>query len=292
MIIGKILGGLGNQMFQYAATRSLAASKDVPYCLDVTQFSRYRLHQGFEIHTIFDCNSRMAKKSEIASVLRWQSSDIVRRLLSRTALSGFRSSSWVREPHFGFWKGFFDAPSNCYLDGYWQSEKYFQNVQDVIRNDFNFRLPMSQQNAVLANKIKNSTAISLHVRRGDYVANHNANKTHGVCSVEYYKLAIAQMAAQIKNPSFFVFSDDMEWVRQKINIEYPCEFVENNKGAESYNDMRLMSMCQHHIVANSTFSWWGAWLNPSRNKIVIAPKKWFAKDDSAVDLIPSGWITV
>lgn len=292
MIIGKILGGLGNQMFQYAATRSLAASKGVSYCLDIMQFSGYRLHQGFQINTIFDCNSRLASREEISSVLGWQSSSGVRRFLSRSALSGFRSSSWISEPYFNFWDGFFDVPSNCYLDGYWQTEKYFKTVQNLIRKDFNFCLPMNQQNTVMANKIKNSMSISLHVRRGDYVANQNVNKIHGICSVDYYKTAIAQMASQIENPMFYVFSDDIDWVKKNINIGHPHDFIEHNKGTESYNDMRLMSMCHHHIIANSTFSWWGAWLNPSQEKLVIAPKKWFAQRDNSSDLIPDSWFTV
>jgi hypothetical protein len=292
MIIGKILGGLGNQMFQYAATRSLSIRKGVPFCLDVKQFSGYKLHQGFEINTIFDCNSHLANKDDISNVLGWQSRSIFRKLLSYPAMSGFRSTSWIQEPYFKFWNGFFDLPSSCYLDGYWQSEKYFESVQDLIRNDFCFRLPMNQQNALIANKIENSRAISLHVRRGDYIANPNANEIHGVCSVEYYRMAMEQMAAQIESPRFFVFSDDMEWVRQNLDIEYQHELVDHNKGSESYNDMRLMSMCQHHIVANSTFSWWGAWLNPRREKVVIAPKKWFARRDDADDLIPSSWITL
>lgn len=292
MIIGKILGGLGNQMFQYAATRSLAASKDVPYSLDVSLFSRYRLHQGFEINSIFDCTPRIATKEEIASVLKWQSSEIMRRLLSRPDFSGFRLSSWVHEPHFNFWSEFFDAPSDCYLDGYWQSEKYFENVQDIIRKDFHFRLPMSQQNILVANEIKKSKSISLHVRRGDYVENKIANQTHGVCSPDYYRMAIEVMARKNKNPKFFIFSDDIDWVKKNIAIEHDHDFVDHNKGTESYNDMRLMSMCQHHIVANSTFSWWGAWLNPNREKFVIAPNKWFAKSNNAGDLIPDSWMTI
>lgn len=292
MIIGKMLGGLGNQMFQYAATRSLALDRCVSYSLDIAQFSKYKLHQGFELNSIFDCNSPLATQFDIKNVLGWQSNKIVRQCIEYPALSRFRLSSWVKEPYFKYWKGFYDAPSNCYLEGYWQSEKYFVNVKDVIREDFRFRLTMSPKNAFLAKKIEESNAISLHVRRGDYVSNRCANEVHGVCSIEYYKKAIKYIAEKIANPKFFVFSDDMDWVRENIDIGYPNVLIDHNNGFESYNDMRLMSMCQHHIVANSTFSWWGAWLNPSLEKVVIAPRKWFAQGKDASDLIPDNWITI
>jgi hypothetical protein len=133
-------------------------------------------------------------------------------------------------------------------------------------------------------------AISLHVRRGDYANNPKTKATHGLCSLDYYQASVRQMAQKVARPHFFIFSDDMEWVQGNLKIDFPCVFVEHNRGAESYNDMRLMSLCKHHIIANSSFSWWGAWLNPNMEKIVIAPRKWFASQTAVPDLFPAGWI--
>jgi len=201
-----------------------------------------------------------------------------------------RKDAFVVEPHFHYWPEINKAPRDCYLAGYWQSEKYFQDAEPIIREDFTFKIPMASRNEQIAEKIAQANAISLHVRRGDYVNNPHTKATHGICSPDYYRDAIGYMAKQIENPHFFIFSDDMPWVRSQMKLDFPCYYIEHNSGAESYNDMRLMSMCQHHIIANSSFSWWGAWLNPYPNKIVIAPRKWFANNSDTDDLIPPGWI--
>ena len=133
-------------------------------------------------------------------------------------------------------------------------------------------------------------AVSLHVRRGDYLSNPKSKAAHGTCSPEYYRAAIRHMAEVTKQPCFFVFSDDMDWVRQHLQIDYECQYIEHNSGTESYNDMRLMSLCRHHIIANSSFSWWGAWLNQRTDKIVIAPQQWFMNDNVTQDLYPQGWV--
>jgi hypothetical protein len=116
--------------------------------------------------------------------------------------------------------------------------------------------------------------------------------THGLCPISYYQNAINYISAQVEQPYFFIFSDDMGWAKENLKMDLPCIYIDHNHGAESYNDMRLMSLCQHHIIANSSFSWWGAWLNASSNKIVIAPKKWFANNNNVKDLLPIDWITL
>ena len=129
-------------------------------------------------------------------------------------------------------------------------------------------------------------AVSLHVRRGDYVSDPKTKAILGVCSLDYYRAAIAHIAERIESPAFFVFSDDIAWAKANLEIPFPCEYVDHNQGQQSYNDMHLMSLCKHHIIANSSFSWWGAWLNPRKDKIVIAPENWFANNEDAKDLIP------
>ena len=161
-----------------------------------------------------------------------------------------------------------------------------------IRADFTFRLPLENKNAELAKQINQVNAVSLHVRRGDYVNNPKTTATHGLCSLDYYQASIRYVAERVQQPHFFIFSDDIDWVQSNLKIDFPCVYVQHNRGAESYNDMRLMSLCRHHIIANSSFSWWGAWLNPRSEKIVIAPRKWFANQTDVQDLFPAGWVTL
>ena len=275
MVITNIIGGLGNQMFQYATARALSMARTESLRLDIAGFSGYGLHQGFELQRIFSCPVEIASDAEVRAILGWQASPLIRRVLSRPDLAIIRRKGFVVEPHFRYWQGLNKTPADCYLAGYWQSEKYFSDVAAQIREDFSFRLLMNSQNIELAQHISQVNAVSLHVRRGDYANNPKTTKTHGLCSLDYYREAIKHISKHVQKPHFFIFSDDIAWVKNKLKIDFPCEYVGHNRGAESYNDMRLMSMCQHHIIANSSFSWWGAWLNPSTVKIVLAPRKWF-----------------
>ena len=182
-----------------------------------------------------------------------------------------------------------DMPDTCYLMGNWQSERYFAQVADTIRADFSFKALPSGRNAELADLIGKTTAVSLHVRRGDIASNPASLAVHGLCSLDYYRRAIEYVATRVAKPEFVIFSDDMAWVLENLHVDYPCHYVDHNKGLESYNDMRLMSLCHHHIIANSSFSWWGAWLNPDRDKIVVAPQCWFAANYDSSDIVPASW---
>ena len=289
MVITNLIGGLGNQMFQYAAGRALSLERGQTLRLDVSGFSGYGLHQGFELQRVFNCTAEIADPSEIDRLLGWQSLPMVRRLMVRPGFACFRRDAFVVEPHFQYWRGIMDVPADSYLSGYWQSEKYFKQVAKTIRSDFSFKPPLNRANADLADQIGQVNAISLHVRRGDYAKNPKTTATHGLCPLEYYQSAIKYVTDRVENPSFYIFSDDPSWVRENMKLDFPCHYVDHNKGAESYNDMRLMSMCKHHIIANSSFSWWGAWLNPAQDKIVVAPRKWFANGNDATDLFPPEW---
>ena len=290
MIITQLVGGLGNQMFQYAAGRALAHRTGLDFKIDISSYENYKLHYGFELQKIFNCHCVLAKRSDIRRVLGWQSPLLFRRFFIMPGMKDFRCKQLVVEPHFEYWRGINELKERCYLNGYWQSEKYFVDVAKEIRNDFTFKIPMNYKNFELANQIKKVNAVSLHVRRGDYVNNQKNRSIHGLCSIEYYSAAIKYLSKRLKRPYFFVFSDDIEWVKRSLKINHPCLYIYHNVGKESYNDMRLMSMCKHHIIANSSFSWWGAWLNPSSDKIVISPSQWFAKKTDTKDLIPTGWI--
>lgn len=279
-------------MFQYAAGRALSLERGEMLKLDVSAYSGYARHHGFELNKVFNGCADIASEFEIKEMLGWQSSSFVRRIFNRRAFSSIRRHGYVVEPHFQYWDGFEKISDNCYLYGYWQSEKYFLKIQKIIRKDFSFQTPLDGVNAEMANKMSTSNAVSIHVRRGDYVANSYANRMHGTCSLTYYADAIRYIAQRITCPQFFVFSDEIEWVKQNLPIDWPCQYVSHNQGDKSFNDMHLMSLCKHHIIANSSFSWWGAWLNADVNKIVIAPKRWFAIDRNTSDLIPVAWVTL
>ncbi len=289
MIISEIIGGLGNQMFQYAAGRALSLERNESLHLDVSGFVGYGLHQGFELERVFSCPTKIVNKMEICDILRWQSLAVIKRILTRPNMIMLRRKEFVVEPHFHYWPEINQTPQNCYLAGYWQSEKYFQVYASKIRAEFTFKLAMTDINAKLAEQISNVNAVSLHVRRGDYVNNPKTTATHGVCSLDYYRTAIKLIAQRVQQPYFYIFSDDIAWVKDNLKIDFPHQIVDHNSGSESYNDMYLMSLCQHHIIANSSFSWWGAWLNPSVDKIITAPKHWFTKEVNTHDLIPQSW---
>ena len=292
MIISQIIGGLGNQMFQYAVGRTLALRHNVPLRLDISAFNCYGLHQGFELERVFASPTEVATGKEVHDILGWQSSANIQRILKRLNWPFLCRQGLIVEPQFNYWSEINSAPCDSYLIGYWQSEKYFLDNARIIRSDFTFRSPLDIPNRGLALTIGQANAVSLHIRRGDYTKNPKINATHGVCPIEYYQSAVKYITEQVEAPRFFVFSDDIAWAQANLKLNFPCHFVGHNQGRDSYIDMQLMSLCKHHIIANSSFSWWGAWLNPSEDKIVIAPKKWFVNESNTVDLLPLSWITV
>ncbi len=290
MIVTHVIGGLGNQMFQYAIGRALSLTRGVPLRLDTQDFEGYALHNGFELERIFNIDAQLASGSDLRKVLGWRAFSPIRRQLFRKQLVRFQGPSLFVDNLTGQRPQISAMPDMSYLMGNWQSEKYFKYIEDTIRTDFSFKFPPTGRNAELAEQICNSVAVSLHVRRGDIAANPASLAIHGLCSLDYYRRAVEYVTAHIAQPEFIIFSDDMPWVREYLHVEHPCHYIEHNKGPESYNDMRLMSLCRHHIIANSSFSWWGAWLDPWGDKIVIAPDRWFASEFDSSDIIPSTWI--
>lgn len=289
MIILRLMGGLGNQMFQYAYGRAVAHRIGVELALDISD-STLTIHQGFELNRVFGIQAKIAMESDIRNVLGWQHSEIIRKVIRKSGLA-FIFKCWIDEPHFHFSPEMLLVPDNTYLRGYWQSEKYFEDTVDLIRRDLTFRTPVSGLNVIISNQIQDDSysAISLHVRRGDYVNNSAVSQVHGACPAAYYYAAMQYLAERVKNPFFYVFSDDKDWISDHFEASYPHMFVTHNRGESSYEDMRLMSLCRHHIIANSSFSWWGAWLNSDPEKIVVAPRNWFADESCGHDLFPRNW---
>ena len=285
MVITRLIGGLGNQMFQYACGRRLADCCGVPLKVDVSGFSAYPLRQ-FVLHK-FNIRAEVASPDEVRSFSG--SSRIARWLRSR--ISWGRSLRHYRERSFSFDPALLTADGNVYLDGYWQSEKYFIDIADAIRQDFTLHDLPDGANLALLDSVQACESISLHVRRGDYVSNPETNAVHGVCDVSYYQQAVAHVGERVSSPHFFVFSDDPVWARENLTFSFPTTFVDCNGPDQPQEDLRLMAACRHNILANSSLSWWGAWLNANSGKTVIAPRQWFRdpKVDTG-DLIPAGWI--
>lgn len=278
-------------MFQYATARALAIRKSSTLLMDISDFESYELHQGFELNRVFGVPVGIAADVDVKNILGFYANTRIRKFMAKSQLKNFRPNNLRVEPCFSYWPDINLSPSDSYLIGYWQSERYFSSEADQIRDDFRFIQQVSGINSNLIKKIKAVNSISLHVRRGDYVSNKNALTVHGLCSIEYYQSAMRYIRERVEDPSVFIFSDDIDWVRDNIDFEDEHCFVGNNVHENSFFDMQLMSLCKHNIIANSSFSWWGAWLNGSPDKIVVSPKNWFKTNGyDTTDLYPSDWI--
>lgn len=201
---------------------------------------------------------------------------------------GLQSSNYVKESHFHFDSSVLSLQEGVYLDGYWQSEKYFAAIADLIREDLTPIALLSTHVETLKPSIRECTSVSMHIRRGDYTTASKANRYLKPCAADYYQKAVDCLSKRIVNPAFFIFSDDIEWAKDHIHLDFPTQYIEGNSAPE---DLWLMASCQHQIIANSTFSWWGAWLNRHPDKIIIAPQKWFSTERfDTHDLLPESWI--
>ena len=295
MIVTRLLGGLGNQMFQYAVGRALAARHNVPLSLDIQPFEGYRLRPYALDHFKIEASVLSAEERHELGLNRG-SRGRLGRLINRGLINKvlrLPSLPVVREKGFEFDSAIFDAPASCVLAGYWQSPKYFAAIEPQIRSEFTIKDKLDGRNQELARQISESMAVSLHVRRGDYVENALTNRYHGTCSPEYYRSAEQLLRDRIGNIRLFVFSDDPDWAEAKLRFVSPVTIVRHNGPDRDYEDLRLMTLCSHHIIANSTFSWWGAWLCPNPDKVVIAPRNWFKEANNRTDdLIPEDWIKI
>ncbi|MFT5295392.1 MAG: hypothetical protein ACI9YH_001406 [Colwellia sp.] len=287
MLIVKVLGGLGNQMYQYALYRALLL-KGFEVKLDLSAFNTYKLHNGFELESVFSLPSLICATQKEIEKYSDQSNTIFSRIQRK--LFGLNKSH-VKEELYSEVR--LDKMKHVYLDGYWQSDLYFAEIAEEIRSDFIFSNSLSERNIEISEKIKISNSVGIHIRRGDYITNQHAYNEYGrICDLAYYTEAIELIQLQINTPHFFVFSNDIEWVKHNVNFSYPVDFISWNLAKESFVDMELMSLCKHNIIANSSFSWWGAWLNNNKDKVVLAPSRWKAGPDINKKRTPDEWQTV
>jgi len=279
MVTVRLGDGLGNQMFQYALGRTIAHRRRTSLALDISSFRESELRQ-YSLG-VFNIVENFASGG-------YPGFSRLRALGRRLRLPGIRPI--LRERSFCFDPAVLDAPADVYLTGYWQSEKYFKEIEDIIRREFSFKTEPDGQNREMADRIRGANSVSVHVRRGDYVTNPSFKRTFWTCAEEYYTKAASFVASRVANPHYFIFSYDPDWARANLELGGPATFVAHNSPGKGSEDLRLMSLCRHHIIANSSFSWWGAWLGNSGG-IVVAPQKWFKTDAfDTRDLLPERWI--
>lgn len=269
-------------MFQYAAGRALAERLGTELVLDTRNFDRYTLYDyGLDKFAI------RAQVSTSEQLKRWPS--WIGRWSHHLRSIGIRTS-WYVERQFHYDNTWASIPDGTMIAGYFQSEQYFPGMADALRQEFVPIAPLSPLNEHYAELARNTESVMIHVRRGDYVTNVQTLTIHGVCSVDYYRAAIAAIREQVTTPRFFVFANDMHWARDNLPLGQDAVFVAENSQAPEV-DIHLMAQCRHHVIANSTFSWWGAFLSKGPNKIVIAPQPWFDSQKIVEkDLIPNNWI--
>ena len=275
MKIVNIIGGLGNQMFQYAFLLALREHTGDECLMDTSKFATYGLHNGFELNRVFNISCRCATKDELKKVTRYTSNYKLSRIF-RKLLPDRKTEVIESMPRCTYIENIFtDAVGDKYYDGIWQNERYFSNIKHIIYKEFSFRQKPSARNTQFCKKFESETTVSIHIRRGDYLKHKNYI---GLCGLDYYTKAIEYVKAKYgKDISFAIFSNDITWCEANIKpllSDYVVTIVDWNKGKESYNDMRLMSCCKVNIIANSSFSWWAAYLNKHSNNEVIAPAVW------------------
>ncbi len=288
MILIELLGGLGNQLFQYAAAKRLSIEKNLLLKLDIQGFQSYTLRTYKLNH--FAVTAEIATTEEINYFTNPSIVGKASRWVERRFFPFYNRRIYYEQKQFQFEPEFLQTRKNVYLRGYFQSEKYFKPIENLIRQEFTIKTPPNDTNVEMAQRVGEVNAVSLHIRRGDYVSNSTTNAVHGVLSLDYYHQAAKQIAVSVPQPHFFIFSDDPTWVSENLKLAYPMTFVDHNDASHDYEDLRLMSLCKHHIIANSSFSWWGAWLAEFPDKMVFAPKRWVNNPNvTALDILPTGW---
>jgi hypothetical protein len=309
VIVVRLQGGLGNQLFQYAAGRALADRLGRGLSLDLRDFGAYE--RRARLARIPLAGGLLAKgdtprpflldRFEIRAA-RWRALALW--------MAGFPSHRRTRRllRLFGLGRGILiqerdrsrlaslDACAAsgdpAYLDGYWQSWRYFEGSEAALREDLSFKRPPSGRNALLLRRLQRGRSVCVHVRRGDYVSDPGAARVHGLMGRDYYDAAVKRLGPSVRGASYYVFSDEPAWARAHLRFPGPTRVVDHNGVDEPEEDLRLMSACRHFIMANSSLSWWGAWLSTRPGKRVVAPQRWFKSGAAAPDLLPPNWISL
>jgi hypothetical protein len=300
MVTVYLIGGIGNQLFQYAAGFSLSQKLNVSLKLDKSYYKEQhyegdKLTEFYHIpyyanilENTFEISAQEATEDEINPFRH----SIPKKMIER--LKPYYRRKIFREQGFFYDSNFFTAGKNVLLKGNWQSEKYFNHVAGLLKKEFSFKKRIKETNILLSEQTNASQSVGVHIRRRDYVNHPVTSWFLGALDINYYKTAIQYMKSNLPGPHYFYFfSDDMEWVKENFTFVQNKIFIDQTHKLSDTDELYLMSQCRHNIIANSSFSWWGAWLNNNPDKIVIAPKKWFNKGpNDTQDLIPNGWIKI
>ncbi len=295
MIIVRLSDGLGNQMFQYAMAKALAVQNNTEVLFDMSWYEINK-HRGRRLYglDIFPLVCQKINQVSGAKDFLLKHLHFTRNIYRRHAMSRIKkllvqdAGIIIKESSLRFAQSIAEKVKgrSVYLQGYWQSERYFASIRDVLLQDFQFQPVLSGENLSTSEQIQHvANPVALHIRRGDYLGTKFA-----CCTLEYYAKAIDYLAGNVGDIQLFVFSNDIPWAKENLKTNHEIYFVDQNSEANGYEDMRLMSLCHHHIIANSSFSWWGAWLGQYEEKIVIAPCKWLTEGDEPSDIVPAEWV--
>lgn len=295
MIIIKLQGGLGNQMFQYAFGRCLTLKNNAKLVLDLSfllnrpagveyTFRNYELNE-------FDIKAEICKSKN--KIYQNFFSKVIGKYKIFRALNFIKFPAIIIQKDFKPLKKYLSLNGNYYLDGFWQSELFFNDFESQIRQDFIFKGEIPKQCNQFLSGIKLSNSICLHIRRGDFLKNEETINTHGLCTLDYYKKGIEYMRNALDNTVFFVFTDDFHWAKNELQGDNFKFFDFEELQSKSALNLYIMQQCKHFIISNSSFSWWAAWLADGNDKIVIAPKIWFAdKNIDFSQVVPQNWIRI
>ncbi|QOX79704.1 alpha-1,2-fucosyltransferase [Trichlorobacter lovleyi] len=288
MITVLLNGGLGNQLFQYAAGRALAEKHGVELFLDLSRLQHPKpgdTPRCFELAP-FNIKASLLAEENRQPLGNYQA--CLHRLVLKAGIP-LLGNIILKEQGCGFDPLISRAPSSCVLDGFWQSERYFKQITGLLQQELSLNSPSPALRK--ASSVLSDATVAVHVRRGDYVTNPAAASFHGICSQDYYRAAVTNILTCYPDSQFLVFSDDPAWCQEHLDLGQPFRLAVDMGVNGPAEELVLISRCAHQVIANSSFSWWGAWLNPSPHKLVVAPCRWFT--DPAIttnDLVPETWV--
>lgn len=291
MIIIRLIGGLGNQMFQYAFGRALAKEHttelkiDINYLHGLGSTSSDFVPRKYSLD-IFNINEQFATQQEVNAFTKRAGNPTLDRFLNKLLGS---KKSYIRELEYGYSPALKSSSDNVLLEGYWQTEKYFSPVINELKDAFTFRQPPAPACRQLLDEIRTTNSVCVHVRRGDFLTNPN----HGFCGLPYYEQAGGIIKDKVTDPAYFVFSDEIDWCRENMHFLPGARFIPQElAGHKDQDHLRMMSQCKHFIIPNSSFAWWGVWLAKNDNAVVAAPRNWYKPTPDVTDMYQPGWIVL
>ena len=305
MIIARPMGGMGNQMYCYALGKALSLKKNTPLRIDKSWVDEVGAEKGLDLFSLanfkLECAEWRYPRSGLRGLLSRRKADRIFAWLSQMLPRRWKSILVERQCRYDEWIREIKSRTIYIRAGTWQSYKYFRDCEDEIRRDFEFKEEVYEANRGLADRIlADKQSVSVHMRRGDYVANSEYAYTQGICTRQYYDNALEYFRHRLPSPTFYFFSDDIGFVKSEFGSRDGYVFVDRRESRgnevgfrdDGHHDMYLMSLCRNNIIANSTFSWWAAFLNKSKEKMVVAPDRWYngVADDSFI--LRPDWIRI